>query len=194
MKYLILLFCFPAFATPCNITDAAFKMGPVVRTSDGACLVWFCSENHGWHTYWLCNTYNGITGAMVDHLNGLTQASQAQRDNEWAALIASPPAVGSADDRLMQAAALTPAPKDVPLDGWITTDTKLYKRQDILNGYAIVQIGTVGTGIPCDAKTYLSDTTGVRYYAVNRDDPTIKYTKVGLFIVPKPIAAFARCN
>jgi hypothetical protein len=195
LSLILLLLTSTAYAvTPCNVTDAGFKMGPTIRTTDGGCLVWFCSNNHSWDTYWLCSAYGGITGAVIDHLNGLTQASQAQRDSEWAALVATQPAAGSAEDRLVKAAALTPTPTDIPLDGWVTQDTKLYKRQDALNGYTLAQVGTVGLGLVCDAKTYLSDANGVRYYAVNRDDPTIKYTKVGLYIMPKPIAAYARCN
>ena len=171
-------------ATPCNVTDAAFKMGQVVRTSEGACLVWFCSNNHGWDKYWLCNTYSGITGAVVDHLNALTQASQAQRDSEWAALLATPPAAGTPDDRLTQAAALVPVPTDIPLDGLVVQNQNAYRLTSPTNAAPVFQLaGSVPLGTVCDTAQKFG-----KYYRVDR-------TKV---VIPKGAlqapAYYASCD
>ena len=196
---LCLVFALPAgisrcveAAAPCNVTDAGFKMGPPIRTSEGVCAVWFCSVNHGWGTYALCTEYSGLTGAVLAHISSMTKASQAQRDAEWDSLLATPPAAGSPEDRLLALALSTPTPQDTPLDGWVTQTTIVYKQQMAVGSYTMVAVGTIALGRPCDSTVVLVDASGQRYYAVARSDVTM--TKLRNLTPPFPVVAYGRCN
>ncbi len=178
-----------AAGAPCTPLDANFKAGQIVRNDDGSCLVWFCSANHLWNTWTLCSAYSGITGAMVDHLRATFQYSQAQRDAEWAAVMANPPAAGSAEDKLVALALTQHPPLDPPIDGWVVQNVKAYKQRIIKNGYQLVQYGTVPLGTPCDAAVKLNDATlgfvnAVDVAAVTR---TVK-------LDPLPAALYAKCS
>jgi len=151
-------------AAPCNVTDAAFKMGPIIHTDDGACVVWFCSNNHAWDKYFLCSEYSGITGLAINHIRAMTQATQVQRDSEWDALLANPPAIGSPEDRLLTEAAKTPAPTDIPLDGLVVQNQNAYRLTSPTNVTPVFQLaGSVQLGTACDTAQKFG-----KYYRVDR--------------------------
>lgn len=182
---LLLLICSPALASaPCIDTDPNYHDGPTIKTSDGACQVWFCSYNHKWEPYALCGTWAEITGATIQHILGLKQGLQSQRDKEWDALIAAPPAAGSPDDRLLKAAMAVQHPTDIPADGLVVQNQNAYRITSPTNAAPAFQLaGSVPLGTQCDTTQKLG-----KYYRVDRTKVVIPK---GALLAP---AYYANCD